>query len=642
MLSSPSMDTPLESPRAAPVSAATAATPAAAHATVTDLERGGDLLLAYEAAQAALQRWPDDVWLRHRVVLLLARSGALRTALERFLDLGLAEEGDEDAAALGARLLKDVALLPGAEPHRVLAAAEAYARVHRRTGGTFSGINAATLLFLAGRVGEGRDLAEAVLQDLEAARADAGLAGYYWHATRAEALVLLGQREAAQAELARAAACSDDPGARATTLRQLRRLAARPAAAAVDLSVLATGGVCHFAGHMIDTDPEDRFPPAGEAQAADAIAAVLADEGVVEGYGSLAGGADILFAEALLARGGRLHVVLPFDRESFLDASVRPGGPGWEARFHACLERAASVLQARRGPGVGEELDYAQASTLAMGRAILRAEILAAPVVQLALYDGAAAGGPAGTAADVRRWAVLGLRSRRIGAGLRGAAEADLRPGPSECAPSCDPGRAHEGARRPVAVLFGDFAGFSRLQEGQIEAFVRRTLGTCREVLNMAGPELLEANTWGDGLFLVFASASAAACTGLALQRALRAGGPDGEGHPALRLGGHAALVQRLSDPVTGRTTAFGSEVALAARIEPVAPPNALYVTEAFAATLALEGGGGIACDYVGLLPTAKGFGHYPMYRARSLAEPEHDLDRLAAEIERACAGWPS
>ena len=48
-------------------------------------------------------------------------------------------------------------------------------------------------------------------------------------------------------------------------------------------------------------------------------------------YGSLACGADMLVAEAILARGGELHVVLPFAEEDFLKTSVHVGGPEWSA-----------------------------------------------------------------------------------------------------------------------------------------------------------------------------------------------------------------------------------------------------------------------------------------------------------------------
>lgn len=100
-----------------------------------------------------------------------------------------------------------------------------------------------------------------------------------------------------------------------------------------------------FSGHMIDAKgrPTPRFPPAKEPIAAAAIAGAL-DElgagpdalGITEG----ACGGDLLFAEAMLARGARLELRLPFDESTFLRESVAfekaPTAPDrWSERFHA-------------------------------------------------------------------------------------------------------------------------------------------------------------------------------------------------------------------------------------------------------------------------------------------------------------------
>ena len=59
----------------------------------------------------------------------------------------------------------------------------------------------------------------------------------------------------------------------------------------------------------------------------------------------------------------------------------------------------------------------------------------------------------------------------------------------------------------------------------------------------------------------------------------------------------------------------MGSHVSRTARIEPVTPPAAVYVTEPFAAALALAGADRLACDYVGHMPAAKDYGRLRMYR---------------------------
>ena len=61
----------------------------------------------------------------------------------------------------------------------------------------------------------------------------------------------------------------------------------------------------------------------------------------------------------------------------------------------------------------------------------------------------------------------------------------------------------------------------------------------------------------------------------------------------------------------------MGSHVSRTARIEPVTPPGTVYVTEPFAAALALAGRDEFGCDYVGHMPAAKDFGRLRMYRLR-------------------------
>jgi hypothetical protein len=81
---------------------------------------------------------------------------------------------------------------------------------------------------------------------------------------------------------------------------------------------------------------------------------------------------------------------------------------------------------------------------------------------------------------------------------------------------------------------------------------------------------------------------------------------------------GISAPVFETTDPVQGVTNYFGAHVSRTARIEPVTPPGEVYVTEQFAARLALEPAG-FGCDYVGQVPAAKGYGtmrHVPPARA--------------------------
>src|SRR4051812_20099002 len=112
-------------------------------ARVRDLERRGDLLLAYDTAMQALEAHPGDVWLAHRAVLNLAKAGATARAQAELVRLALDRSTEADVMALGARIAKDRALAArGAERPLLLArAADEYDAVYARHGGYYPAVN---------------------------------------------------------------------------------------------------------------------------------------------------------------------------------------------------------------------------------------------------------------------------------------------------------------------------------------------------------------------------------------------------------------------------------------------------------------------------------------------------------------------
>jgi class 3 adenylate cyclase len=565
----------------------------------------GDLIGAYDATVTAIAEGDDSNAIRHQQILALARMGDTERAMGLFQAYGLDRSGDVDERAIGARLLKDRALglAAGAERQAAMERAyEAYHILYRESGDSFPGINAATLALLAGREEESRTLASALLDDPAVAAGES----YYKAATRAEALLLLDRAEEVTEALA-SPACkgSADLGARSSTLRQLGMIAAFQGRSAGEcaalLAPLAPPRVVHYCGHMFGADP-----PA-EARVRAALDKVLESEDVGFAYGALACGSDILCAEALLDRGVELHVVLPFEEEDFLAQSVLPGGEGWAARYRACRDRAASLVYSSPMAYFGNPDQYGYASRTAMGLARLRAEHLAAEAVQLAIWDGGTPDGPAGTGADVIAWQQAGGRAHVIDPGI--VARNLVRPAPRMTSP-------HE--RMLAAILFTDFAGFSTLSEAKLPVFWEGVMGVVAEILDAHDAEVACRNSWGDALYAVTTSAPAAAEIALQLQDRLAKFdyatlGLDGSG--GMRIGAHYGPAYRTLDHITGRITFYGTEVSKAARIEPVTPPGAVFVTEPFAAILTLEARDRYVCRYVGRIPLAKKFGDYPMYR---------------------------
>lgn len=581
---------------------------------VKSLERRGELLSAYDVASRGLAEHPNDRWLQHRAILALARAGATETARRQYARFELQKHEDEDIAALGARLLKDAALLAGGPERTSLAeqAASKYAQIYQRTRGYYPAINAATLKLLAWKIPEAQALAREVLTLVATPGEAPGEDAYYRAATEAEAHLILGNEERAADALRRALASEGaDLAARAATRRQLRLVGELTGA---DLSLLAlfeTPRVIHYCGHIISPPGKGgRFPAELESEVSQRIAAALEREKVGFGYGSLAAGADILFAEALLARGAEVHVVLPFDADEFLETSVRPAGRDWERRFRHCLARASAVSFATRDSYLGDDRLFSYCSSFAMGLALLRARYLDGEVSEIAVWDGEEPQGEVGTAADVAAWRRLNMPQVIVAIP---SAVARL-PSPVTAPPL--------GGRTLRAMLFGDVKGFSKLTDRQLPTFVREVLGAMARALAGYEESICFRNTWGDGIFLVLNDVRRAASCALDLQAAISDLGLAQLDMPstlALRLGGHYGPVYEDTDPIVGTTNYFGAHVSRAARIEPITPEGSVYVTEPFAAILALHAGAEFACDYVGSVPAAKGYGVLPMYLLRRL-----------------------
>jgi class 3 adenylate cyclase len=361
-----------------------------------------------------------------------------------------------------------------------------------------------------------------------------------------------------------------------------------------------------YCGHMFEAGLAD------EAVLAAEIDRLLDRLKVGVAYGALARGSDILLAERLLASGAELNVVLPFQTEDFVRASVGEGS--WRERFDACLAAAWTVGFASETAFVNDPLQFRFGANVAMGLVRLRSDQLGGTPVQIAVWDGRPASNlVAGTAVDIEIWRQSEGRTEVLAPG-------SLRRGTSASVPPRTP---PEADRAIMSIVFTDFAGFSKLSEAALPRFWRQVMKRCAEVLDRH-PEVVCRNSWGDAVYAVVETPAAAATLALELHEALAevdlgALGIQAEG--GMRVGVHLGPVYRDHDYVTGVTNYFGAEVSRTARIEPITPPGAVYVTEAFAAALVLQAPRGFTCAYVGRLELPKRFGSQRLYRlARALA----------------------
>jgi class 3 adenylate cyclase len=240
-----------------------------------------------------------------------------------------------------------------------------------------------------------------------------------------------------------------------------------------------------------------------------------------------------------------------------------------------------------------------------MGQALIRAAFLATSVTQVVVWDEEPTESAAGTAIDVEVWRTTGMPTHIIA--IPGSTSVDTPRDRTSIGPS----------RALRAMLFADIKGFSGLTEAQIPKFFTSLMGPLGATLNRFGPAVLYRNTWGDGLYVVLRDVKTAALCTLALQETMRHVDYGGAGLPVtlgLRIGAHAGPVFQAQDPVRDEPTFYGAEVTRTARIEPRTPEGEVYVTDSFAALLALDNDRSLSCQYVGHIPTAKDYGVFPMY----------------------------
>ena len=568
--------------------------------------RDGNPLAVHDLAQRAIAAGRTEVRFRYLRALASAQMGDTEQAERLYQSdrLGLAT-ADEDCLALRGRLHKDRALSAnGDERHRRFeAASEACLQAYAARGGYFPAINAATMAWAAERHSRAVELAGEVLRhpDLNPAR------DFYAAASRAEALTLLGRGAEAVAALGEGLRAGRvGLGNRASTCRQLAWLAPSTSLDTSErqalLDAVRPPPVIAFTGQMFHADGE------AEMALAEQVDRQIDTLGSVIAYGSLACGSEILVAEAILRRSGELQVVLPCGVDDFVRAFVSPGGAGWSERFCQCLDRAANVTRATRMEHLAHPSQRAYGSQMARGLAQLRAGQLATTAIQLAIWDGSPAAGDVGVASDVSAWRNQGLRAIVID------------PGPLDLSvEAAAPVSSGEDVKRVSrAIIFTDYKAYSHLQESVIPTFNHEIMGRIGKVLERFEPAILSRNTWGDAFHAIIADAVTAAEVTLVIAEALRGvriGDPTQADQEGMRIGLHYGPIYEDTDLITGCLTFYGSEITLAARIEPEVIPGEIYTTQAFAAILATQAPDRYATRYLGKRELAKGYGEAPIYQ---------------------------
>jgi class 3 adenylate cyclase len=572
----------------------------------------GEPLLAYDVLTEGLKANRADVVLRQLVALALARSGAPQRSNAILTQLRAEGHRDEETLGILARTHKDLwsqAPTKSAGTRELKLAHKFYNEAYKLNRGYYSGINAATLALLLGKKDQARALAQKVRESClaELKRLPKDSDHRYWPlATLGEACLILRRWSEAEDWYAQAAGAGEGAFAELSSTRRNARLLLnhlRRDSTSIE-AALKIPPIVVFSGHLIDRSdrPQPRFPAQLEPSVRAAIEKQVKKISPGFGYASAGCGADIMFLETLQDRGNETHVVLPFGKEQFIEDSVAFAGPDWIQRFHRVLERATTVTTASTERIEEGSMSFEYANLLLYGLADIRARQLETDLLPLAVWDQKPGDGPGGTASTVEHWRRLGLDVQVIDLARIMKSEPPALTGGLKRRnyPTAKNRARQTGVKdtfakqtrtdrpalptRIMAMLFADAVNFSKLTEQQIPLFLSHFLGAIGRLIHSSPHAPSIKNTWGDGLYFVFADVSDAGLFALELCELMVSTDWSRKGLPKainLRIALHAGPVYSCVDPVTELPSYTGTHVSRAARIEPITPPGQVYASQA-------------------------------------------------------------
>ena len=393
-------------------------------------------------------------------------------------------------------------------------------------------------------------------------------------------------------------------------------------------TALRPAQVVVFTGHRLDQADRAaaRFPLKAVPDFRDALHSYLDNNPVDIGFSSAANGGDLLFLDTLLIRSIAAHAILPFNEEQFRQRSVRADADDeqWQTIYDSIVsgQRQGTVVWHASQSLVDdddEDAYFAYANKVILGMGVLRARELGGRLSGLAIIEPGSDCSGVGSLSTAHYWSGQGINvkvwrpSNRQWEALDSPELLDNTTVPR--AKTAAPGRT---------ILFADVIGFSKLSETAIVGFCDGVLGGISRLLQEIEEQPLELNTWGDGIFAIFETATGGAKFALRLCEMMKENNSSGIWRQfnlpetmSMRVSLHTAPVRCLSNPLTGKMSHWGQNVSLAARIEPITPANEVFGSVATAALIAAEGDEGLAADFVGMVPLAKNFGSLEIFSIR-------------------------
>ena len=560
----------------------------------------GNCYGAYALYRARLEtQATTGLWDHYWGIQALARQGFIVEALKQYLQVDWTGETNESFRLLPARLLKELYFQSnGQHDFLALRSLDLYMSEYLRSSATFPGINAAFLSLVTGDRAQAGRLANSILSTLAADEAislapTGGLstAALYDKLTYVEANFIRGTGKTALDLLRALSSVPGGQGAINNCLRQLHRILPLTGEA-VDIPVSEQMGLGTVLVYGEPARASDTTGMAHDwAAIVDRLSRRLDEAGCIAVCGGLAPGFETALAHAALRQGARLNVMLPMEAAQFRSQLVAPYGQDWVALFDEAVHRAEAVSSIGASFTAEEDLE----------RIVDEAMAVSAGMATLPFHGFGHATGHA-----VR----LSSDTGNLDIGI-----ADLPAPPSGAIGRT--GYEFPSGQLLVCSIFCDLVGASKLPERQCVDLFAALYRRVSEHLG-AARSLLECNTWGDAVFLVFHDIVEAAEAALEIRRItdrLLENNPELD--ISFRIACHYGLAFEIHDCVRNVRAFTGSSVTKVARIEPVTPPGNVYVTASFAGKLAASRPDAYTLEPVGQIALAKSFGRERVFNLR-------------------------
>jgi class 3 adenylate cyclase/tetratricopeptide (TPR) repeat protein len=581
----------------------------------------GHLSLAYDILIAGLERYPGHTRIAYLGSLALARSGSLDEASAILAPVLNSAKSTElvELFSLAGRIAKDRWSQAISSKESQVAGKESvrcYLRAFELSRSYFPGINAATMMCLTGEKESGRNLAEqikgiCIAQDSK---------NHWCLATLGEASLLTGDIEKALCWYHKASKLAARRfGDLASMRRQLRMICNRLELPEEIITSVSIPSVAAFL--QIPVTSGNVSVPRFDSEIAKSMAAEisrrLSFHEIGFAYSSASCIEEIQFIDAMQCMERETSILLPFSQKEFVGSYLKSHGEDWSARAQKVMDKADQLEVATSEGHFGDSSLFGYVARLIGGYALLRAEHLETDLVLFTVS------GPGAMEDDITI-AKLKEQAQYVEViDLLSTVEATPLSIKSAGKPGLEPGHGSfdspDATREVRTMIFADVVGFSDFTEESIKTYIDFLDEIAGNIHNNSRRPLFQ-NTWGDGLFLVFEHAAEAAHFSLELLEKIKANDWSSKGFPEktnIRIGMHTGPVFPAEDKIICQKNYFGTHVNRAARIEPVATPGTIYLTEQCAAYIVAEDRPSFSLDYIGVRPLAKSFGSCRLYRLR-------------------------